>query len=98
MSTATAAVDREVEWLPPLQPGWKLRPLWSLFERIKDVDHPDEQMLSVFRDYGVVAKDSRDNLKQTAENRTIYQLVHPGWLVRARRGMFPKLCVCPGIR
>lgn len=84
MITATAEIGREVEWLPPLQPGWKLRPLWSMFERIKDVDHPDEQMLSVFRDYGVVAKDSRDNLNQTAENRSIYQLVHPGWLVTNR--------------
>jgi type I restriction enzyme, S subunit len=55
-----------------------------MFERIKDVDHPSEQMLSVFRDYGVVAKDSRENLNQTAENRSIYQLVHPGWLVTNR--------------
>ncbi|UCA22899.1 restriction endonuclease subunit S [Mycobacterium kansasii] len=55
-----------------------------MFERIKDVDHPDEQMLSVFRDHGVVAKDSRDNLNRTAENRSIYQLVHPGWLVTNR--------------
>lgn len=55
-----------------------------MFERVKDVDHPDEQMLSVFRDYGVVAKDSRDNLNKTAENRSIYQLVHPGWLVTNR--------------
>lgn len=61
-----------------------MRPLWSMFERVKDVDHPDEQMLSVFRDYGVVAKDSRDNLNKTAENRSIYQLVHPGWLVTNR--------------
>ncbi|TXH15876.1 MAG: restriction endonuclease subunit S [Mycobacterium sp.] len=55
-----------------------------MFERIKDVGHPDEQMLSVFRDYGVVAKDSRDNINKTAENRNIYQLVHPGWLVTNR--------------
>src|SRR5579875_3961930 len=43
-----------------------------------------EPMLSVFRDFGVVAKDSRENLNQTAENRSIYQLVHPGWLVTNR--------------
>jgi len=55
-----------------------------MFERIKDVDHPEEPMLSVFRDFGVVAKDSRDNLNRTAENRSIYQLVHPGWLVTNR--------------
>lgn len=55
-----------------------------MYERIKDVDHPAEQMLSVFRDYGVVTKASRDNLNVTAENRSIYQLVHPGWLVTNR--------------
>ncbi|WP_052915015.1 restriction endonuclease subunit S [Protofrankia coriariae] len=55
-----------------------------MFERIKDVDHPEERMLSVFREYGVVAKDSRDNINKTAENRSIYQLVHPGWLVANR--------------
>ena len=58
------------------------RPLWSMFERIKDVGHPEEEMLSVYRDHGVVRKESRtDNFNKTAENRNIYQLVHPGWLV-----------------
>ncbi len=84
MSTVTAELSRDLEWLPPLRPGWTLQPLWSMFERIKDIDHPEEQMLSVFRDYGVVAKDSRANLNQTAENRSIYQLVQPGWLVTNR--------------
>lgn len=53
-----------------------------MFERIKDVGHPDEEMLSVYRDHGVVRKESRtDNFNKTAENRNIYQLVKPGWLV-----------------
>ncbi|MFJ2223661.1 restriction endonuclease subunit S [Streptomyces anulatus] len=69
------------EALRSLPEGWETKPLWSMFERIKDIEHPDEQMLSVFRDYGVVPKSSRENLNQTAENRDIYQLVHPGWLV-----------------
>ena len=34
-------------------------------------------MLSVFRELGVVAKDSRDNINKTAENRSIYQLRPP---------------------
>jgi type I restriction enzyme S subunit len=39
-------------------------------------------MLSVYRDYGVVEKDGRDdNYNKTAENRNIYQLVDKGWLV-----------------
>ncbi|MDG4787147.1 restriction endonuclease subunit S [Micromonospora sp. WMMD1102] len=80
----TEYVDSGVPWLGDIPTGWTMRPLWSMFERIKDTGHPDEQMLSVFRDYGVVAKDSRDNINKTAENRNIYQLVHPGWLVTNR--------------
>ena len=84
MTSPTAEAGTGVEWLTRLPSGWLLRPLWTMFERIKDVDHPDEQMLSVFRDYGVVLKTSRGNPNQTAENRSIYQLVHPGWLVTNR--------------
>lgn len=76
--------DSGVEWLGKIPAGWTTKPLWAMFERIKDAGHPDEQMLSVFRDYGVVAKDSRDNINKTAEDRNIYQLVHPGWLVTNR--------------
>lgn len=62
--------------------SWRSVPLWSLFQRIKDVGHPDEPMLSVYRDHGIVLKDSRsDNFNKTAENRDIYQLVGPGWLI-----------------
>lgn len=84
MTSPTKERATGADWLPPHPPGWTLRPLWSMFERIKDVDHPSEQMLSVFRDHGVVPKNSRDNLNKTAENRSIYQLVHPGWLVTNR--------------
>jgi type I restriction enzyme S subunit len=60
---------------------WRNVPLWSLFRRIKDVGHPEEEMLSVYREYGVIKKGSRsDNTNQTAENRDIYQLIDEGWL------------------
>ncbi|MEV7908267.1 restriction endonuclease subunit S, partial [Streptomyces anulatus] len=84
MDADSRLVDSGVDWIGPIPEGWQIRPLWSMFRRIKDVDHPEEQMLSVFRDYGVVAKDSRNNINKTAENRSIYQLVHPGWLVTNR--------------
>jgi type I restriction enzyme S subunit len=62
--------------------SWRTVPLWSLFDRIKDVGHPNEDMLSVYREYGVVHKDGRDdNHNKTAENREIYQLVDNGWLI-----------------
>lgn len=84
LDPAAATRDSGVDWIGPIPAHWETRPLWSMFRRIKDVDHPDEQMLSVFRDYGVVAKDSRENINQTAENSSIYQLVNPGWLVTNR--------------
>jgi len=63
-------------------PSWRSVPLWSLFRRVKNVGHPDEDMLSVYRDHGVVHKDDRgDNYNKTAEDRNIYQLIEPGWLI-----------------
>ncbi|MEX2619397.1 MAG: restriction endonuclease subunit S [Egibacteraceae bacterium] len=48
---------------------------------MKDIGHPNEQMLSVYRDHGVVQKEGRgDNFNKTAANRNIYQLVDSGWL------------------
>lgn len=76
--------DSGIAWIGKVPDHWEIRPLWTMFKRTKDVDHPDEQMLSVFRDFGVIPKDSRENNNQTAENRSIYQLVHPGWLVANR--------------
>lgn len=73
--------DTGFKWLGEIPRNWSVRPLWSMFERIKDVGHPEEVMLSVFRDYGVIKKDSRDNLNRTAENRNIYQMVDDGWFV-----------------
>ncbi|CAN5290454.1 restriction endonuclease subunit S [soil metagenome] len=73
-----------VGWLGDVPETWRVKPLWSMFERVKDIGHPDEIMLSVFRDLGVVVKDEHANLNQTAENRNIYQLVESGWLVTNR--------------
>lgn len=57
-------------------------PIWSLLEAVKDQNHPDEEVLSVYRDYGVIPKSSRsDNHNRTPEDLTTYQLVCPGDLV-----------------
>ncbi len=52
-----------------------------MFDRRKDVGHPEENLLSVFREHGVVARGRFENHNQAAENRNIYQLVDSGWLV-----------------
>ncbi|WP_326745321.1 restriction endonuclease subunit S [Streptomyces sp. NBC_01760] len=58
------------------------QPIWSVMRPIKDQNHPAEEVLSVYRDYGVIPKASRDdNHNRTPENLTTYQLVEPGDVV-----------------
>lgn len=57
-------------------------PIWSILSPIKDQNHPQEEVLSVYRDYGVIPKSSRDdNHNRTPEDLSSYQLVLPGDLV-----------------
>ena len=71
-----------VEWLGEVPRHWALRPLCALFRRLKRTDFPDEQLLSVYRDFGVVSKDSRDdNFNKASDDLSAYQLVEPGDLV-----------------
>ena len=70
LDEVTAAVDGEVVRLK------------RLFEPSSDANHPDEQVLSVYRDYGVIPKASRDdNFNRTPENVARYLLVRPGDIV-----------------
>ncbi|MDM1340580.1 restriction endonuclease subunit S [Acinetobacter pseudolwoffii] len=74
--------DSGVEWLGEVPEHWQQKPIWSLFSRIKRVNHPNEPLLSVYRDYGVILKDSRDdNHNRASEDLTPYQLVRPNDLV-----------------
>lgn len=61
---------------------WPTTRLGWLFTSISDCGHEDATVLSVYRDHGVIPKDSRtDNFNRTPENRSKYQLVRPGDLV-----------------
>jgi type I restriction enzyme S subunit len=61
---------------------WKAKPLWSMFRRRKVAGFPDEVLLSVYRDYGVIPKASRDdNHNKESEDLSNYQLVVEGSLV-----------------
>lgn len=57
-------------------------PIWSFLAPIKDQGHANEEVLSVYRDYGVIPKSSRDdNINRTPEDLSSYQLVLPGDVV-----------------
>ena len=63
-------------------PGWETRPLWSLFRRRKLTGYAAEELLSVYRDYGVIPKSSRDdNHNKESDDLSGYQLVTEGSLV-----------------
>jgi type I restriction enzyme S subunit len=71
-----------VEWLGEVPDGWRTVPVFSCFRRVKESGHPDLQLLSVYRDYGVIPKDSRDdNFNKASEDLSSYQRIQPGDLV-----------------
>lgn len=63
--------------------NWKQVPFRTLFRRIpKRTGHGDKELLSVYRDYGVIIKSDReDNSNRPGESLDDYQLVNPGDLV-----------------
>lgn len=67
---------------PTLPTGWRVTPFWSLFRRRKRIGYENEELLSVYRDYGVIPKSSRDdNHNKESEDLSGYQLVKEGSLV-----------------
>lgn len=57
-------------------------PLWALLAPVKEQNHPNEEVLSVYREYGVIPKSSRDdNHNRTPDDLSSYQLVLPGDVV-----------------
>ena len=74
--------DSGVEWLGQMPSEWRTKRVGHLFCRKKDTGHPDAELLSVYRDYGVIPKCSReDNWNRPSEDLSPYQLVMVGDLV-----------------
>ena len=71
-----------MEWLGRIPAHWSLQPLWTMFRRRKQTGHANEVLLSVYRDFGVVPKSSRDdNFNKPSEDLSNYQLVQSSNLV-----------------
>nr|WP_312448894.1 restriction endonuclease subunit S [Brevundimonas naejangsanensis] len=68
-----------VEWLGKVPSHWQIVPFWSLYRRTKRTGFPDADLLSVYRDYGVIRKSDRDdNFNNPSDDLSTYQLVEPG--------------------
>ena len=71
--------DSGFQWLGAVPSSWSSVPFGMLFRRIKRTDHGDEELLSVYRDYGVIRKSDRDdNFNNASDDLSSYQLVEPG--------------------
>ncbi|KZL21974.1 restriction endonuclease subunit S [Pseudovibrio sp. Ad37] len=71
-----------IDWLGDVPEHWDATQLKHLFLQSKRQDHPDLEVLSVYRDFGVIKKSSRDdNNNKTPEDLTSYQLIEVGDLV-----------------
>ncbi len=75
-------VKTGVEWLPTVPQHWTPARISRLFKQTKRVGFPDLTVLSVYRDYGVIERSTRDdNANRIPDDLSIYQLVRPGDLV-----------------
>ena len=71
-----------IEWLGDVPKHWEGRKLRFLFKQTKRQGFQEKEVLSVYRDYGVILKSSRDdNMNKTPEDLSKYQLVERGDLV-----------------
>ena len=69
-------------WSDGIPSEWRIKPLWSEFRREKTLGNGSEELLSVYRDYGVIPKSSReDNFNKPSEDLSKYQRVAVGDLV-----------------
>ena len=74
--------DSGIEWIEEIPVSWVIKKLNAFYSRIAIKNHPNERVLSVYREYGVIPKDSRsDNHNVTSENTSAYLLVRPTNLV-----------------
>ncbi|MDO1476063.1 restriction endonuclease subunit S [Comamonas thiooxydans] len=72
----------EATWLGNVPSHWDVQPLRAVTSLKSDKNRPDLPVLSVYREYGVILKDSRDdNHNATSLDTSTYKVVKPGDLV-----------------
>ncbi len=74
--------DSGVEWLGEIPANWKVMSLRAFTKIKNERNQPELPLLSVYRDYGVILRDSRDdNYNPQGSNPSSYKVVQPGDLV-----------------
>nr|WP_320116176.1 restriction endonuclease subunit S [uncultured Desulfuromonas sp.] len=74
--------NSRIDWMGEIPRHWETIAVGRLFTRVKRTGHSDKELLSVYRDFGVIPKSSRDdNNNKPSEDLDPYQLVRPNDLV-----------------
>ncbi len=77
--------DSGVEWLGEVPEHWEVLPNRALFNEVRERDHPEEQMLSVTINKGVIRQETllADSSKKDSSNqdKSAYKLVRSGDIV-----------------
>lgn len=77
--------DTGCQWLGAVPAHWKIMPNRALFHEVKDVNHPDEPLLSVTITRGVITQETllAESSKKDSSNadKSKYKLVQPGDIV-----------------
>ena len=74
--------DSGVEWIGRIPRHWELSKMKRILCNASIKGHPEAQVLSLYREYGVIPKDSRDdNHNVTSEDTASYKYVEIGDLV-----------------
>ena len=77
-----AMKDSGVEWIGEIPEGWSVAPLKVAIQWKSEKGQPDAEVLSLYRDYGILPKDSRDdNHNVTSLDTGAYKVVSVGDLV-----------------
>jgi len=72
----------DADWLGDVPTHWDVQPLRAVTALKSDKNRPELPVLSVYREYGVILKDSRDdNHNATSLDTSAYKVVKPGDLV-----------------
>ncbi|MBO5849360.1 MAG: restriction endonuclease subunit S [Bacteroidales bacterium] len=71
--------DSGIEWIGEIPEHWEVCFIKQIMRNKSVKGYPDEMVLSLYRDYGVVPKDSRnDNHNVTSDNTSDYKFVEVG--------------------
>lgn len=71
--------DSGIEWLRDVPEHWEVQSLRAVAGLYVEKNQPDLPVLSVYREYGVIPKDSRDdNHNATSLDTSNYKVVRPG--------------------